>query len=219
MALAPSLGRNWLLVGGQMVFLHEVERNAPELRPTDDVDVVVDLRVEPTSLSKVHGALVGEGFLQDEPAPDGMAHRFRRGSAIIDVLAPDHLGNRATLTIGVGRTLEAPGTTQAFRRSEWRTIHIAESDMTAAIRRPTLIGALIAKSAAALWITSQDAASRAKHERDVDALACLADPADRAEAQLTRTEVKLVQRVIDEVDLSRLALASLELLVRPASAD
>ena len=29
----------WLLVGGQMVFLYEVERQASEIRPTDDVDV------------------------------------------------------------------------------------------------------------------------------------------------------------------------------------
>lgn len=31
--LAPAFGDNWLLVGGQMVFLHEVERQATDARP------------------------------------------------------------------------------------------------------------------------------------------------------------------------------------------
>lgn len=29
--LAPSLGSNWLLMGGQMVFLHEVERGSSDV--------------------------------------------------------------------------------------------------------------------------------------------------------------------------------------------
>lgn len=41
--LAPVFGDNWLLVGGQMVFLDEVERQATDVRPTDDVDAVVEI--------------------------------------------------------------------------------------------------------------------------------------------------------------------------------
>lgn len=114
LGIAPSLGPNWLLVGGQMVLLHEVERRAVQTRPTDDVDVVVDLRVAPSGLATVRDALTGGGFTQDGPDPDGVAHRFRRGRATIDVLAPDHLGSRANLAIGSGRTIEAPGTLRRF---------------------------------------------------------------------------------------------------------
>ena len=59
--LAPTLGERCLLVGGQMVLLREVERGAVETRPTDDVDVVVDLRVVPTGLVTVHAALLDVG--------------------------------------------------------------------------------------------------------------------------------------------------------------
>ena len=48
--LAPDLGEECLLVGGQMVFLHEVDRGADDTRPTADVDLVVDLRVRPAAL-------------------------------------------------------------------------------------------------------------------------------------------------------------------------
>jgi hypothetical protein len=68
------LGDNWLLVGGQMVFLHEVERRSTDIRPTDDVDVVVNLRAEPAGLARVHEALLGADFMQDAPgrwAPSG----------------------------------------------------------------------------------------------------------------------------------------------------
>jgi len=70
--LAPALEVNWLLVGGQMVFLHEVERGANEVRPTDDVDVVVDLRAEPEGLGRMHLALDSAGFVQDSPSPEGI---------------------------------------------------------------------------------------------------------------------------------------------------
>lgn len=212
--VAPSLGQNWLLVGGQMVLMHEVERGAGAVRPTDDVDVVLDLRVEPSGLTRVHAALGAAGFVQDAPGPEGVAHRFRRSSAIIDVLAPDHLGRRATLTLGVGRTVEAPGSSQAFHRSEWRSVRLTGRNETASVRRPTLVGAIVAKSAATLRIASLDAASRAKHQRDVDALACLAGPVDRDGARLTPSEVRLVQRILDETSLSPVARASLVLLLR-----
>jgi hypothetical protein len=71
-----------------MVFLHELERGTIETRPTDDVDVVVDLRAEPAGLARIHSALLDAGFEQDAPGPEGTAHRYRRDTAVIDVLAP-----------------------------------------------------------------------------------------------------------------------------------
>lgn len=114
--IVPQLGNNWLLIGGQMVFLHEVERESTDVRPTNDIDLVVDLRVEPAALGQTHEVLAGAGFVQDPPSPEGVAHRYRRGGATIDVLAPDRMGVRAKLALGNGRTVEAPGTSQAFRR-------------------------------------------------------------------------------------------------------
>lgn len=104
--LAPAFGNNWLLVGGQMVFIHEVERGARDVRPTEDVDVVVDIRTEPAGLERLHVVLVSGGFDQDSPSPEGTAHRYRRGGAVLDVLAPDNIGKRAPLRLGAGRTIQ-----------------------------------------------------------------------------------------------------------------
>jgi len=185
--IAPALGENWLLVGGQMVFLHEVERRARDVRPTDDVDVVVNLRVEPNGLARVHAVLTTAHFAQDHPSPEGVAHRYRRSGAVIDVLAPDHIGTRATLSLGGGRTIEAPGTSQAFLRSSVVPVELTDG-AAGLIRRPTLIGALMGKAAAVIEIVSQSAAERAKHVRDLDALARLLGADDRESARLTRNE-------------------------------
>ena len=143
----------WLLIGGQMVFLHEVKRPVRELRPTDDVDVVVNLRVSTGGLSRIHANRRSTGSCRQLPSTEGIAHRYERQGAVIDVLAPDHIGKRAQLRLGSGRTLEAPGTSQAFTRC--LDVHVELVDgATAMIRRPTLVGALIGKAAAVLEITS-----------------------------------------------------------------
>ena len=212
--LAPHLGDNWLLVGGQMVFVHEVRRNAREVRPTDDIDVVVDLRVEPGGLVSTHRTLTRAGFSQDQPSPEGIAHRYRRQGAVIDVLGPDNIGQRARLAVGLGRTLSAPGTTQAFRRSEWLRIQLPNAQ-AADIRLPNVVGALLGKAAAVTKISSQTSASRAKHLRDLDSLATLLGVDDRQNAALSRTERRTIAELLDEPTLTGLAKASLRRLIEP----
>jgi hypothetical protein len=213
--LAPRFGENWLLVGGQMVFLHEVERRASELRPTFDVDVVVDLRAEPGGLDRIHSILVNAGFEQDPPGPDGAAHRYRQGAAVIDVLAPDNVGKRARLRLGAGRTIEAPGTTQAFRRSS--IVAVEFGGMVAPIRRPNVVGALVGKAAAVVKISSQSPASRTKHLRDLDSLARLLGPEDRHDANLSPTERRLITGLLDSSQLTDLAVVSLQALLNTAA--
>lgn len=209
--IAPMLGDHWLLIGGQMVLLHEVERHSSAVRPTHDVDVAVDLRAVPAGLAAMHDALSSSDFRQDSPSPIGIAHRYRRGKAVIDVLAPDRIGSRARLTLGAGRTLEAPGSTQAFRRSELVTVTFEGVEAT--IRRPNLIGALLGKVAAVTKIPSQTNAERTKHRHDADALAQLLGPHDRRSADLTRTERRMLESLAN--DLSPLASAQISLLLAP----
>ena len=76
------------------------------------------LRAEPVGLARIHAVLIVADFSQDAPSPEGIAHRYRRGGAVIDILGPDNVGDRARFDLGAGRTIEAPGTTQALRRSE-----------------------------------------------------------------------------------------------------
>jgi hypothetical protein len=82
----------WLLVGGQMMYLL---------------------------------ALIHRDLEEEPPRADRISHRFSRpadpgpGRVVFDVLAPEGLGERRSiLTVPSGRTVEAPGATQAFDRSE-----------------------------------------------------------------------------------------------------
>jgi hypothetical protein len=210
--LAPALGERCLLIGGQMVFLHEVEHGVDDTRPTDDVDVVIDLRVEPTALARVHRVLVDAGFDQVAPSAEGIAHRYLRAEATIDVLAPDNLGSRARLKLGGGRTIEAPGASQALVRSDFVMVEVTDLDTPALLRRPTLVGALLGKIAAVTQIVSQSSAERAKHLRDVDSLARLLGPDDREQGQLTRKERTSLRRIAESPEMSALARRSLRLL-------
>ena len=91
--LAPALGNNWTLIGGQMVLLHQAERGAlarpeTEARFSVDLDVVIDARAKPRALSHANALLISAGFEQDTPDRFGTAHRYRLGDAVIDILAP-----------------------------------------------------------------------------------------------------------------------------------
>ena len=90
------------------------------------------------------------------------------------MLAPDRLGSRARLALGGGRTIEAPGGSQALVRSSVVKVELTDGS-TARVRRPTVVGALLGKVAAVTQIVAQTSAERAKHVRDVDSLgACSA---------------------------------------------
>ncbi len=172
----------------------------------------MDLRIDPAALEHTHTVLAGAGFSQDLPSPEGVAHRYRRGGATIDILAPDHMGTRARLSLGSGRTIEAPGTSQAFGRVS--LVRVELDDITAAvIRRPTLVGALLSKATAVTEIVSMSSAERAKHVRDVDALARLVGQRDRAGASLTTKERSTLARIAKHPDRSPLAARSIQLTI------
>ena len=221
---APSSGwdRHWVDTAsssGDRWFSCTRLHGSIHTRPTDDVDVVIDLRVEPAGLARVHQTLVDAGFGQVLPSADGIAHRYTRAGASFDVLAPDRLGSRARLKLGSGRTIEAPGGSQALIRSSVVDVELADGS-TARVRRPTLVGALLGKVAAVTQIVSQTSAERAKHVRDVDALARLLGPRDRDEADLTRKERAVLERMAESPDLSALAQRSILLVARsPARSD
>jgi hypothetical protein len=115
---------SWLLVGGQMMHLLSVEHAAAVVRPTVDVDVVVDVRTRPQGTRWLADWLQDRGFTFEGASPDGIGHRFLRpasggpGKVIVDVLAPEGLGARASLiTVPPNRTVQVPGTVPALRRS------------------------------------------------------------------------------------------------------
>lgn len=203
--LAPDLGTGWTLIGGQMVFLHQAERSreaALSMRPTTDLDVVVNLRTSPNGIDRIHRVLANHGFAQ--PAQPIM-HRYVRDSdqVTIDVMAPDHLGKHLP-RLGIGHTTQAPGSTQALRRTEWVTV--SHAGRAAAIPRPDLVGALIVKQAAARDAAGGRAPQR--HRDDVHLLASLLRQSDVETADLSRNERGLLRGALNDLAMQGTAHAA-----------
>ena len=49
------LGKGWTLIGGQLVHLYCAERGQFPVRPTNDVDTVIDVRADPNMLRTFTG--------------------------------------------------------------------------------------------------------------------------------------------------------------------
>lgn len=172
------LPTGWTLVGGQMVHLHCAERGAIPTRPTEDADAVLDVRAEPRILHTFTAALDALRFEPDGTTFEGHQHRWVREKAQIDVLIPRGIGQRAAGRRGVGggTTLQTPGAQQALNRSQ--DVEVVVDGRTGTVRRPSLLGALVAKAAA--YTISQDP-NRARHLTDFAVLTTLIVPADRIE--------------------------------------
>lgn len=161
-----------------MVHLHCAERGAAPSRPTDDLDTVLDLRSDGHILRTFTSALVEIGFSSAGSSPQGHQHRWTRDRASIDVLIPRHVG-RASERTGVtgGTTLEAPGAQQAIDRTADVVVDVTGAE--GLVRRPNLLGALVAKAAA--HTIPLDTAKR-RHRADFAILTTLIGPSDRVES-------------------------------------
>jgi hypothetical protein len=165
----------WVLVGGQAVYLHAVGRGAPFVRPTRDADMALDIRAYPTILHDFTALLVKLNFESAGESLEGHQHRWLRGNAVVDVLIPRHLGERADSSRGVtgGTTIAAPASQQALDRAE--TVDVVAGSSSGRINRPTLLGSLIGK-AAALCIMNDP--GRERHITDFLTLASVVRASD-----------------------------------------
>lgn len=121
--LGEQLDVPWALIGGQMVLLHAIEHGQIPPLVSQDGDVIADIRAVPDALTQAMSGLERLGFALQSISADGLAHRYTRTaeprSVVVDVLAPEGLGERADLTTTPpGRTIEVPGGTQALSRTE-----------------------------------------------------------------------------------------------------
>jgi len=158
--------QTWAVVGGQMVAVHATSWGVEVPRATDDGDIVVDVRTFTRSaLRDVADALVADGF-GSEQSPEGIV-RFTKGDAKIDLLAPDGLGAEPVET-GKGRVVQAPGATQAVKRAGPVIVELASERFE--VCTPNLLGAIVAKAAAATEVVSASRFAKQKHERDLATL-------------------------------------------------
>lgn len=172
--VADRMPEAWTLIGGQMVLLHGLERDRIPPRVSEDLDLVVNARVRPPALPKMMDTLAALGFSSTGASPDGVAHRFQRGEVLIDVLAPDGLGEQANLvTIGGGVTISVAGGTYALQ--ETSLVAVSHQGRTGFVPRPSLAGALVVKAGAAR--TDRGPSGIDRHLRDLAFLSSLVDDA------------------------------------------
>ena len=144
--LGELVSSDWVLVGGQMVLLHAIEHGAMWPRVSMDLDVIVNARVSAAVRGFV-AEIEALGFVLDGMSPELLAHRYRRGAASIDVLAPEGLGERTDLTTTPpGHTLQVPGGTQALQRAE--RVTYSSKDRVGVIPRPSLLGSIVGQACA-----------------------------------------------------------------------
>jgi len=193
MDLYERINSGWTLIGGQLVHLHCAERGASPTRPTNDIDTVVDIRASQMMLATFTGVLKDMGFTPETSA-EGIQHRWRRDKAQIDVLIPEGVGERSAARAGAGgaRTIRAPGTTQALKRSE--AVMVVVEGRTGTVLRPNLVGALIGKAAARTEIPSDSASTR--HCTDFVVLASLVSARDFRETALEKKDRARLRKML-----------------------
>ncbi len=189
MDLHRALPGRWTIVGGQMVHLHCAERDAFPVRPTDDADALLDVKAHPSVLEDFTAGLVDAGFAP-LTSGSGHQHRWRKGDAQIDVLISDKLGDRKTYrTITGAPTVGTPAAALVLARSDDLTIEVEGRIGT--VRRPTLLGSLIAKGAAHSVADGRD-----RHRQDFAMLAAMLRADDLRDADLTRGERRYLTRML-----------------------
>lgn len=146
--LSEAIPRHWALVGGQMVHLHCWQRGRPAPRVTTDTDIIMDIRARKSALTDVTRFLQDRGFDEVGRGPRNIGHRWSRGRVMFDVLVPEGAGDSGSKarTILGARTVQVPGGTQALERAQRVEVEVAGRVGT--VTRPSLLGALVGKSAA-----------------------------------------------------------------------
>jgi hypothetical protein len=182
----------WTLIGGQLVHLHCAERGYAPPRPTDDADTVVDARAAHV-LGAVTAALAELEFIAAGVSADGIQHRWTREKAVIDVLIPDGMGERAEQQTSASGfpTLAAPGGTQALSRTE--VVEVQVGNRRGKVPRPNLIGAMILKAKARIDTVGP---GRERHCDDFAILTAMLAAVDLRGLELTKGERRSLRTMV-----------------------
>jgi hypothetical protein len=192
-ALDPDL---WTLVGGLMVQAHSYAHRLGAIRPTQDVDVLVQVLV-PGSIADVESAIQELGYHLQPPhdRKDGFAYRFLRDDGSqVDVIGPDHPPQHVAMQLRQFRMMEADGGAQAHLRS-MRYEVVAANGQVVEFPIPDELGALIMKSAAA----QASPATNARHLRDAAVLAAMIDDPLAARSTLRGSDGKRLRYIATEL--------------------
>jgi hypothetical protein len=172
---------SWVLVGGLMVQAHAMANGIDAVRPTVDLDILLDIELSSSVVMKADRAISALGYVLQEPGDvrrkQSPHYRYVRHSVIgvekIDVMVPDHAGPTARRRLHGRPMFEVEGGTQALGRTMTCELKSISSEPTR-ITVPDELGALILKSAA----YTADNRDRERHLQDAAVLAaCMTDHA------------------------------------------
>ena len=174
----------WMLVGGLMVHAHAQLAGITHHRPTDDTDLVVELRA--ASYLEAATALERLGYIRHESL-DACApfHRYRRATGQVDLMAPED----SQVRFAGRRVLAVPGSRSALLRTL-----VFETPQGASLRIADLASALSLKGAA----HQQPGANPLRHLQDAVVLFACAGR-DRLElSKSMRSNVNHLLRALDD---------------------
>lgn len=133
---------SWVLVGGLMVHAHALRSGVTAVRPTSDVDLL--LNIATASAGEIGRTITSIGFETVQPSRGNPVHRFTRGDDVVDVMVARDV--RAPTRWMQRPLLRAPGAAQALLRRDRYTL--LADERTAEIEVPDPLGAIVAKAAA-----------------------------------------------------------------------
>lgn len=137
----------WTLVGGLMIHTFQHQRGQQPTRLTEDIDTLHRVTSAPKQPEAFVEMLVDDGYrIDDDDIHDlgdgtAMAHRFRRGSLVVDVIVPGdgRAPRRTAHTVDRAKPAAAVGGEYALQRSE--VVHVSIGASGGPVRRPDLLGA------------------------------------------------------------------------------
>ncbi|HLY87425.1 MAG TPA: hypothetical protein VKQ27_00435 [Acetobacteraceae bacterium] len=204
MDLAERKPEGWTLIGAQMVALHGMEHGKLPPRSSEDLDILVNIRLITHGTEEFSRLLLEIGMDLDGSSPTGLAHRFVGRGTKVDILAPDGAGERAHLTtIPPGQTVMVPGGTKALAHTE--RVQVRLGDRIGEIPRPDMLGALVIKSCA---VDIDDAPENQRRDL-VFLLSLVGDPRVTA-AMLDTKERAILRRRSDLLDRNAPAWRSID---------
>lgn len=147
--LSERLPVDHAIIGGVMVYLHGVTAGRQPPRVTEDVDVLFDIKVMPSSLRDAVAVLKEMGYGVAPGSPRQSTHRYiGPAGESVDVLAPylrDHPPPDLTTT-PPGETITVLGGKEALEHRV--LIRASHADRTTSVVVPDLARALKIKAAA-----------------------------------------------------------------------
>lgn len=204
MDLAERKPEGWTLIGAQMVALHGMENGKLPPRSSEDLDILVNIRLMTHGTEEFSRLLLEIGMDLDGSSPTGLAHRFVGRGTKVDILAPDGAGGRARLTtIPPGQTVMVPGGTKALAHTE--RVQVRLGDRIGEIPRPDMLGAIVIKSCA---VDIDDAPENQRRDL-VFLLSLVGDPRAIA-AMLDTKERAILRRRSDLLDRDAPAWRSID---------